>query len=369
MHKLSVRTQDQAGKWSIAKTVELGVYDCIQPTADFSFVPVCIDQPVEFINLSSNIGPGAIFDWDINNDGIVDYTNTGGNISHQYTQPGTYEVKLKITHNVACRDSIFQTVVFPYVNLGNDTTIYSYQTIILDAGPGFSSYLWSDGSTFQTLTVAGPIVGEGEHTYHVTVTDAIGCSDSDTITITVIPFEPPPVPENRLVENLIIPGGASDCFDATETITAYNLTVQTGGSIVLIAGENILMFEQIMVESGGYLHAYISTEGIYCFQPAGMLASEEQQSVVFDVTGLTGFDDQLFKVYPNPTNSTFNLELTEAPDDKGFIAEIYNTLGHRILHKEIHGSSRHEFDLSAHAPGIYLVRVIHWKARWEWGKW
>jgi len=39
----------------------------------------------------------------------------------------------------------------PIVNLGNDTTIYDPDLIILDAGDGFAEYEWNDGSTSQTL--------------------------------------------------------------------------------------------------------------------------------------------------------------------------------------------------------------------------
>jgi hypothetical protein len=68
----------------------------------------------------------------------------------------------------------------PVPDLGPDTAISNGNSIILDAGSGFSSYLWSDGSAAQTLTVntAG--------TYYVEVTDNYGCVISDTIIITII---------------------------------------------------------------------------------------------------------------------------------------------------------------------------------------
>ncbi|MEK7254420.1 MAG: T9SS type A sorting domain-containing protein, partial [Bacteroidota bacterium] len=53
---------------------------------------------------------------------------------------------------------------------------------VLDAGAGFGLfYLWSDGSTGQTLTVteAG--------TFSVTVTDGNGCEGSDEITVNILP--------------------------------------------------------------------------------------------------------------------------------------------------------------------------------------
>jgi hypothetical protein len=62
------------------------------------------------------------------------------------------------------------------VDLGNDTAFCSnLGSLLLDAGPGFDTYLWSDNSTGQTLLV------NASGTYWVQVTDS-NCTASDTIT-------------------------------------------------------------------------------------------------------------------------------------------------------------------------------------------
>ena len=69
----------------------------------------------------------------------------------------------------------------PTIDLGTDTTLICDGTSeTIDAGTGFSSYLWSDGSTAQTLsaTSAG--------TYTVNGTDANGCEASDSMVIDVL---------------------------------------------------------------------------------------------------------------------------------------------------------------------------------------
>lgn len=65
----------------------------------------------------------------------------------------------------------------PTVNLGADDSLCIGSSTLLDAGQGFGSYLWSDGSTGQTLLVSAA------GTYSVTVTDANGCSNADTIVL------------------------------------------------------------------------------------------------------------------------------------------------------------------------------------------
>jgi hypothetical protein len=76
-------------------------------------------------------------------------------------------------------DSIVLSADSPQgIDLGSDTAICNGQQILLDAGSGFSSYLWQDNSNAATysVTVAG--------TYFVSALNAAGCSYADTITVT-----------------------------------------------------------------------------------------------------------------------------------------------------------------------------------------
>jgi PKD repeat protein len=200
IHNLYVRVRDSGQQWSLYRKATFEVVDCTQPEANFTFEQTCINVPVTFNDISENVNPSATYEWDINNDGVVDYT-TPGNITHQYTVPGIYQCKLKITHNVACVDSIIKTVMFPYVILPPDTTIYTDQSLVLNAGPGYA-YLWNTGDTAQTITVNGSTAGIGLHNFSVVVTNGQSCADSDAINVIVmLP------PRDLVVESAsIIPG-------------------------------------------------------------------------------------------------------------------------------------------------------------------
>ncbi len=65
----------------------------------------------------------------------------------------------------------------PTVDLGADTSTCGVFT--LDAGLGYSSYLWTYGSTDQILNV------DSSDTYSVTVTDVNGCTDTDDVIVTI----------------------------------------------------------------------------------------------------------------------------------------------------------------------------------------
>lgn len=69
------------------------------------------------------------------------------------------------------------------VNLGNDAALCSGDTLTLDAGSGYSSYLWQDGSSSQAFVV------QSAGMYHVTVTNSCG-TFSDTVSVN---YDYPPV--------------------------------------------------------------------------------------------------------------------------------------------------------------------------------
>jgi hypothetical protein len=69
--------------------------------------------------------------------------------------------------------------VSPQLDLGPDVETCEFAAVELDAGPGFATYDWNDGSTMQTTTAWFP------GTYWVDVTDECGFTSSDTINILV----------------------------------------------------------------------------------------------------------------------------------------------------------------------------------------
>jgi hypothetical protein len=67
----------------------------------------------------------------------------------------------------------------PVINFGEDYRIIAAVSYTLDAGPGYSSYLWNDGSTGRTMTINTP----GINKCSVLVTDINGCTAFDEISI------------------------------------------------------------------------------------------------------------------------------------------------------------------------------------------
>jgi hypothetical protein len=96
------------------------------------------------------------------------------------TTSGSYMVTVTDPSGCTNSDTINVTVnSSPVVALGTDTAFCQNGSVLLDAGNPGATYVWSDASTNQTLTVttAG--------TYYVIATFSSGCSATDTVSITV----------------------------------------------------------------------------------------------------------------------------------------------------------------------------------------
>jgi gliding motility-associated-like protein len=89
----------------------------------------------------------------------------------------------------ACRsissDTVSISYFLPEVDLGPDLSVCSDTGYTLQAGSGFVTYLWGDGSTLSSLYV------DSSGSYNVSVTDSLGCIDADTVQIAIHPL---PVP-------------------------------------------------------------------------------------------------------------------------------------------------------------------------------
>jgi hypothetical protein len=94
---------------------------------------------------------------------------------------------LQVTSPIGCKNLSAPVTVtihpLPVVNLGNDTVLLPTQVVQLNAGAGFSSYIWSTGATTQQATIDNSGTGIGVKTVWVVVTDINGCKGSDTLKI------------------------------------------------------------------------------------------------------------------------------------------------------------------------------------------
>lgn len=110
---------------------------------------------------------------------------TGASVTANPTATTTYTVTG--TSSSGCTNTATVTVTVnpnPVVSLGPNINLCTTSQTTLNAG-NFPTYSWSDGSTASTLVVDGTILGPGTYTYIVYVTNANGCTNSDTVVVNV----------------------------------------------------------------------------------------------------------------------------------------------------------------------------------------
>lgn len=115
--------------------------------------------------------------------GPDNYTSLAANPSN--LSEGAYTIEL--TDVNGCETSLnfnLQSSGSIEVDLGMNQVICTDENVLLFAPPGYA-YEWQDGSVNQFYYVEGELVGEGEHTFIVSVTNAEGCIGLDAVTVFV----------------------------------------------------------------------------------------------------------------------------------------------------------------------------------------
>ena len=78
-------------------------------------------------------------------------------------------------------------VIPPAPELGNDTTLCTTQSLILNPGTGTGyTYVWSNGVTGPQVVAFAPGGNPAVTTYSVLVTDSSGCQAADSVTISFV---------------------------------------------------------------------------------------------------------------------------------------------------------------------------------------
>lgn len=126
----------------------------------------------------------------------------------------------------------FMVFAKPYVYLGPDT-IFTKEpdTIVLDAGAGFLSYLWQDNSASRTFNVSDT------GWYWVTVTDVNLCEGSDTV---YIALDETSVKENIMHHHILVyPNPATDLL-----YVEFKNTGNAAVMLQLISQQGVVVWEQ-----------------------------------------------------------------------------------------------------------------------------
>ncbi|HEX8429394.1 cellulose binding domain-containing protein [Hymenobacter sp.] len=146
---------------------------CLEPTAAFAANTVCVGIPTAFTDSSRVVESNANYAWDVNNDGVVDYT-TKGSITHTYSAAGTYTAKLIITQGT-CSDTISKQVTvraLPTAALSGSATICAGTSTPLTlhltgTAPWQVGYSANNGAAISLTVSAADLDANGNYTFAV----------------------------------------------------------------------------------------------------------------------------------------------------------------------------------------------------------
>jgi gliding motility-associated-like protein len=197
-------------------TAQVTVLNAPGPEPAITGSPVaCPGQPVVL-----NAGPGfSTYTW----------SNNTFNQTTTVNGPGQYSVTVTDVNGCIGFGS-FQVAAIPPLtpSITGNLSICPGEPTTLNAGPGYSSYQWSDNSSGQTITVNAPGV------YSVTVTNADGCSGVANATVTTLE---PPTPS--IFGNLsVCPGEATELTASPGFFSYLWSDNSTGPSIQAGAGSH-----------------------------------------------------------------------------------------------------------------------------------
>ncbi|MBT3208444.1 MAG: hypothetical protein HN704_10280 [Bacteroidetes bacterium] len=175
--------------------------------ADFTATPsICVNNSATITYTGIATG-SASFTWDFSGGTILSGSGQGP-YEISWNSPGTYDITLSVVDGSNSANSTVSTIVnpLPVVNLGADIVLPQGQFVTLDAGSGFTTYIWNTGAVSQILTVFS------SGNYSVTVSDLNACTASDDINVS---FSSSPWTFNVTGTNhtVLIPQAASILID------------------------------------------------------------------------------------------------------------------------------------------------------------
>ena len=248
---------------------------------------------------------------------------------------GMYCVLVTDSNGCQAGDSIMVTInALPVVNLGADTTQCG-GTVTLNAQNAGASYLWNDSTTAQTLTATTTAV------YAVTVTDANGCSATDSINVTINSV--PVVTFTLAADTVCDDGGIVGPFNGSPAGGTYSGPGISNNS-----------FDPSVAGTGTHTITYIFTDVNGCSNTATANIFVDDCSGIAENGGVNG----TVNLYPNPNSGAFTL-VVNTPVASELNIEVFGTDGRMVFTNRVNSSGQFttQVNLEGFANGIYFVRV------------
>ncbi|MEZ5003938.1 MAG: PKD domain-containing protein [Chitinophagales bacterium] len=195
----------------------------------------------------------------------VNYINASGSNTINVSNPGWYFVEVYDNFNCTISDSIYIGIEGPQIELGD--TIFGCGEVTITASSEFDNFLWSTGSTDQSITVSSQGI------YWIQA-DSGGCEATDSVFVSLTDYSVRNVSANICAnQNYILPNGQTvntqgiytDTIAGNECdsviITQLSVNPLTNGQINVSICPNdsyTMPLGEVVTEQGVYIDTIIS---------------------------------------------------------------------------------------------------------------
>ena len=200
-------------------------------------------------------------------------------------------VSVEVYDEIGCSDEDEISInihQLPVVNLGNDTVLCKYQSLVLDAENVRLNFSWNTGDKSQTITV------DEEGGYSVDVTDEIGCLGSDEIYITKEFLPDPYFEKDKIIcEGTAITLGPDAGFESYEiywlsNVASFEIEVtETGAYSSVIQSEfckDTFVVNVAKIDTPDAVIIDLYGGGVYCFdlESTALRIGSEEPNISYD---------------------------------------------------------------------------------------
>jgi hypothetical protein len=230
----------------------------------------------------------------------------------------------------------------------------------LDGGHASNYIRWyRNGSLISSDTPTCETDETGNYSYTVTNSDFnLLTLYSDTLYVDLAA-----IPIDLQIPSKTVASSTEECFNAENDITVAGtglVVIQEDATATFIAGHSIRFLPNFHAEAGSFMHAWITTNGSFCDVAGGgsIVAQTEAKSTELakpDVESIIANGLQV-KVYPNPSNGQFTIELNDTEPD--ITAIVYNLSGSTICRSTSHNSNQLGVEMPGIRKGIYFLRIM-----------
>jgi hypothetical protein len=258
---------------------------------------------------------------------FVKYQWSTGDTTRVIKVTGNQTISFNLIDSNGCSNNDSIEVLFEKgVDLGNDTTRCDLNSIILQVS-GFSSYKWNTGATNSAITA------NKSGKYWLTATSAAGCISADTITVTVSVATP-------VIQKI----------GTTLVISNYNKnnTYNWLRNDTLIIGATDSFY--VATNSGNFTVSATDSMGVCVVK-----SSQVQISLSVDYL----IDNQIFEVYPNPTNKYLTISFKKAVEEATQVS-VVDLVGREVYSELISPMAQNiVLNLEQLSAGMYQLIVVN----------